>query len=279
MQHHYGRDAAIVGGLGAAGAGAYAATRSDDKVHQPQPYSENQQAGAHRRYDSVQIPEQQRQVEDVNQHQVRNMAGVGAAAGVAGAGAGYVYSERDAEKERIAQQKEMEAQLKAQQKEFEAKQKQQQKDFDHQQRELEKQQAKEKKHHNKLVAAEDKAYQKEREKEHSKRQQEADKPEENEEKKRHGILGFLHRDKKDKSSPETSPRHSKEYVAGSIGPTTTAAAYETHDKRNKLHKDPPKGHPARMALENGSPGSASGQQEHMGSDSPIGLSDERLGDK
>jgi hypothetical protein len=199
------------------------------------------------------------------------MAAVGTAAGVAGAGAGYAYSQRDAEKERIAQQKEMEAQHKAQQKDFEAKQKQQQKDFEHQQKELKKQQAKDQKHHNKFVAAEDKAYQKELEKEQSKQQQEAEKAEEKEEKKHHGLLGFLHRDKKDKdrSSPEESPRHSKEYIAGpAAGATTTAAAYEAHDKRKKLHKDPPKGHPARKALERGSPDATSGQYEHTGMDSP-----------
>jgi hypothetical protein len=137
--------------------------------------------------------------------------------------------------------------------------------------------------------------------------------------KKHGILGFLHRDKskKEKTSADTSPRHSgdlrrssdtrrhsKEYAAGgaALGAGTTAAAYDDDSNnpnsprwkgKNLLHKDPPKGHPARESLEHHEMGEmpvgagtygagtlgagtvgagtlGAGKREHVGTDGPIG---------
>lgn len=166
-QHHYGRDAAVVGGLGAAGAGAYALSQHRDgnsqqvgsspnypttsttgypqehqapQAHQtPQAhqYPQSQQAQrdpAHQRYDSVQNPEQS--------HSKRNAAALGAA-GVAGAGGAYAYSQHDAEKaekERLAHEK---AQNKAVEKEHHAQEKAQkkaeEKELEHQRKEQQKQ--------------------------------------------------------------------------------------------------------------------------------------------
>lgn len=298
-QHHYGRDLAVGGGLGAAGARVLAhegskegeesahnppASTSQDYVPgqtaaQPQVHQETVQPSGHQRYDSVQDPNKQ--------HYGRDVAAAGTAAGVTGAGAGYVYSQqqaKEAEKEKLlAQQKsdakELERQQKEQQKEFEKKQKEQEKAFQKKEKEIEKHQAKEQKHHNKLVAAEEKAHQKEIEKEQHKHQ-EAENVENKEDgkEKKHHLFGFLHRDKdKKKQSPEgsprqskDSPRHSREFAGAATG--AAAAAHEEHEGRNRLHKDPPKGHPAREAME------AVGKQEHMGTDGPIGRSDQISGD-
>jgi hypothetical protein len=309
-QHHYGRDAALAGGAGATGAGLMAHERNQPSQlptsQQPRGL-ENKQPTTHQRYDP-------QQVQDPNQHHdKRNAAAAAGLGAAAGAGGAYAYSnqqEKEAEKERLAQQKahdkELEHQRKEQQKELERKQKEEQKAFEHKQKEIEKEHAKEKKHHDKVIAAEEKAHEKEVEKEQAKRQHEVEKeqerqrkaaeaeelrrreaaerqhPEEEEEgKKKHGLFGFLHRnkDKKDKeTTAETSPRHSREYA--STGAATGAAAggaatYEGSEhgshghERNKLHKDPPPGHPAREAMEH----------QHVGTDGPIGRAGEVSGDQ
>jgi hypothetical protein len=326
-QHHYGRDAAVVGGLGAAGAGTYATTRGNDHTQQPgmsqqqypaqassqPPLSSTNQHQQQQRYDPAQDPN--------TQHQKRDAAVLGAAGAAAGAGGAYAYSQHDAEKERKAAEKAQEHQLKEQQKEFEKKQKEQEKAHKKaeekaahdKQKELDHQHAKDQKHHDKLVAAEEHKRQKEMEKEHHdklvaaeehKRQKEMEKEqherekahpdEEGEEKKKHKLFGFLHRDKdKRRSIDETdrrasgdSPRRSKEYAgAGAAAGVGGAAAYEgLHESdsdrksRNKLHKEPPPGHPAREALEHQqhqehqrSP--ITGKREHIGTDGPIGDKD------
>ncbi|KAF2683734.1 hypothetical protein K458DRAFT_389659 [Lentithecium fluviatile CBS 122367] len=300
-QHHDDRDAGVAGGLGAAGAGAYAATRGDNHRQQPgvsqqqypmqaksqQPLSQQQ----HQRYDSAQDPN--------NQHQKRDAAALGAAGAAAGAGGAWGYSQHDAEKERKAAEKAREQQLKDQQKDFDKKQKEQEKAFHDKQKELDHQHSKEQKHHNKLVAAEGKKHQKEMEKEQREQQKEAEKAhpqtEEESEKKKHHLFGFLHRDKdKSRTSDDSnrrqsgdSSRHSKEYagaVAGA-GVAGGAAAYEglqesdqDRKERNKLHKEPPPGHPARETMENQqhqahvihphSP--TSGKRERYGTDGRIG---------
>lgn len=249
-QHHYGRDAAVAGGLGAAGAGAYAATREHEHAQQSPmtrqqyptgqeaspypPYQGAQQpsvayssqqatAAGHQRYDSTQDPNKQ--------HQKRDAATLGAA-GAAGAGGAYAYTQHDAEKERQAQQKAHEQQLKDQQKEFEKKQKetekQQAKDAKHhdklvaaEEKKHQKEMDQEQKHHDKLAASEEKKHQKELEKEQKQHEKEAEKEQkqhekeaekEEEGKKKHHLFGFLHRDKKDKEdkNTENSPRESRD---------------------------------------------------------------------
>lgn len=293
QEHHYGRDAAVVGGLGAAGAGTYAAARQHDHAQQLNATQTYQQplatqpgepvSASHQRYDSTQAPEQD--------HTKRNAAlGTAAGAGALGAGA-YGLSEHDAKKEQERRLKE------------------QQKTFDDQQKALEKKQAHDQKHHDKLVAAEEKKHHKEaeaKEKEHAKelekqqyehdkqlaaaraeqqrRSKEEARPEEEEgtPEKKHRFLTFLNKKDKDKTgSPEASPRasrdsprHSKEYAAGAAG----AAAYEHEHEdgrhlgekkgRNVLHKDPPPGHPAREA--DLARHAEAGKREHIGTDGPIG---------
>ena len=330
-QHHYGRDAAAVGGLGAAGAGTYAATRGDDRTQQPAS-SQQQHPTQSSSQPPLSSVDQQQQRHDPtqdpnNQHQKRDAAALGAAGVAAGAGGAYAYSQHDAEKERKAAEKAQEQQLKEQQKEFEKKQKAEEK-AQHKadekaahdqkkseekaahdkkkadekaahdkQKELEHQQAKEQKQHDKLVVAEEHKRQKELEREQREREKEAEKahPEEEGEKKKHGLFGFLHRDKEkrrsvdenDRRASGESPRHSKEYAGAGAAAAGLggAAAYEglhesDSDKRtrNKLHKEPPPGHPAREAMEHQqhddqqrSP--ITGKREHIGTDGPIGNKD------
>lgn len=301
QQHHYGRDAALVGGAGALGAGAYAATRGNDGTHQSavhdnqqpfiaQPYGQSGTGtgiGTHQRYDSAQLPQ--------DDHTKRNAAlGTAAGAGALGAGA-YGLSQHDAQKEQERRLKE------------------QQKTFDEQQKALEKKQAHDQKEHDKALASEEKKHQKEaeaKEREHAKllqkQQHEHDKqlaaartsqerhskeglrPEEEDgtPEKKHRFLTFLNKKDKDRtssgeSSPRASrdsPRHSRDYATGAGAAGVGAAAYEhEHDEgrhlgekkgRSVLHKDPPKGHPAREA--DLAHHAEAGKREHFGTDGPIG---------
>ena len=173
QQHHYGRDAAIAGGAGAAGVGAYelGKNRGVDQpsttgahnlpshqattqppVSQYQPTAATaQQPGAHQRYDSVQKPGEK------DSHKGRDAAAVAGVAGTAGAGA-YAYDHekeaKEAEKAQKAHEKELEKQQKQHQKELDKNEKA----FHADQKKLEKQHTKEEKEHNKLVAAENKKH-------------------------------------------------------------------------------------------------------------------------
>lgn len=294
-EHHYGRDAALVGGAGAAGAGAYAATHDKGSAQQPageqsypptetsqlQPPNQSYQpptTTTHQRYDSVQDPKH---------NQKRDVAAAGATGAVVGVGA-YEFSQQDAQNA----QKMHEQQLKEQQREFDKKQKEQEKAFHEQQKEIEKRQAKEQKHHNKLVAAEDKKHQKEIEKEQ--KQHEKEEEVEKKDEKKHRLFGFLHRDKKDKegeSSDEHSPRqskdslrHSKEYAgAGAAAGYSSSHESDSDGKkgRNRLHKDPPPGHPAREAMEHAQAMDQAQVERnpHMGIDGPIGDPNQISGDQ
>lgn len=149
--------------------------------------------------------------------------------------------------------------------------------------------------HEKEQEKEARRLEKEREKEAARLEKEREKDTGTPEKRR-SILGFLHRDKskKERSSNDNSPRqsgevrrsvdnnrHSREYAAGgavALGAGTTAAAYDESNNpesprwkgKNRLHKDPPKGHPAREALEHHELGEIPGKREHVGVDGPIG---------
>ncbi|KAF1965438.1 hypothetical protein BU23DRAFT_574889 [Bimuria novae-zelandiae CBS 107.79] len=273
-QHHYGRDAAVVGETGVLGAGAYAATHGQDQTQQPlanRAYDQPDTA-VHQRYDSAQVPEED--------HTKRNAAlGTAAGAGALGAGA-YGFSQHEAQKEQERLSKE------------------QQKALDNQQKALGKRQVHDQKHHDKLVAAEEKKRQKEAEhKEHEhanqleKQQKEHDErlaaarveqerhsqePEgEGMPEKKHRFLTFLNKKDKDREgsaehSPRQSrdgPRHSREYAAGAAPDEHEDGRHlgEKHG-RHVLHKDPPKGHPSRESLEHS--GSV-GKREHVGTDGPI----------
>jgi len=244
-QHHYGRDAALAGGAGVAGAGAYEAKKhhGHDGTHDPTSFENKQPTVGHQRYDSAQDPQNQ------HHHKGRDAAAVGAA-GVAGAGAEHEYSKHEAEmaeKERLKQQKSQE------------------KEIAHEQKEHQKEMEKKEKAHEKEIEKEQKHHEKELEK--------AEKHEEKE-KKHHHLFGFLHRDKKDKHPEETTEQedahhHKGEYAAaGAATAGAGAAAYQhEHNKegRNKLHKDPPPGYmPQEGLADNG---------RHIGTDGEIGRSD------
>jgi flagellar biosynthesis GTPase FlhF len=148
--------------------------------------------------------------------------------------------------------------------------------------------------HDKALAADHKhdekeahRLEKEREKEAKRLDKDAETPE-----KKHGILGFLHRDKS-KREDDTSPRHSGE-VRRSVDAKRYSREYDDDSStnpdsprwkgKNKLHKDPPKGHPAREALEQHELGEMSGgngsrdgvlgggKQDYRGVDAPVGSS-------
>lgn len=162
------------------------------------------------------------------------------------------------------------------------------KDQHHLQKEQEKEQHR--------LAKEQRLREKEAEKEAHRREKETG---EEEKKKKGGLLGFLHRDKSKKersaNSPDSSPRqsresprHSREYAAGAgaLGAGAAGAAYdENHPDHPRwkgktlLQKDPPKGHPAREALEHHNEGDFGGKREHIGVDGPIGHPDLISGDR
>ncbi|KAL6707535.1 hypothetical protein ACN47E_004105 [Coniothyrium glycines] len=251
--------------------------------------------------------------DNTESHTGRNAALLGGGAAVAGAGA-YALSQQDErEKARLAEREQELAKKQA----HDAEREQHHLDKEHakEQHKLDKAEAKHdkevKKHdaavashakEEKKVAKEHEKEEKRLEKEEAKRQKEAEKEAEGE-KKKGGLLGFLHRDKSKKekstSSPESSPRqsreysprHSKEYAAGTgaLGVGTTAAAYgddhpdsPRYKAHNLLHKDPPKGHPAREALEHPTQSTStalSGKREHIGVDGPIGDPNAISGDR
>ncbi|KAF1830428.1 hypothetical protein BDW02DRAFT_633634 [Decorospora gaudefroyi] len=112
-------------------------------------------------------------------------------------------------------------------------------------------------------------------KEQHQREKEIERENEGDEKKKGGLLGFLHRDKSKKekstSSPETSPRQSKDYSPRHSVEESNPDSPRWKGK-TRLHKDPPKGHPAREAMEyqQASDYGHSGKREHTGVDGPIG---------
>ena len=127
------------------------------------------------------------------------------------------------------------------------------------------------------------------EKEQRHRERELEKENEGEERKKHGLLGFLHRDKSKKEkkekftpSPDASPRQSRDY-----SPRHSRDYGDEHPDsprwkgKHLLHKDPPKGHPAREMMEHQHERDPHGvgKREHIGIDGPIGNPDMISGDR
>ncbi|KAF2143391.1 uncharacterized protein K452DRAFT_317541 [Aplosporella prunicola CBS 121167] len=134
------------------------------------------------------------------------------------------------------------------------------------------------------------------EKERIKKLEKEAKKNEPEEKKHHGILGFLHRDKdkKDKhdeepttthhttardtattSHPDTTEKAAHRAEAAALGTGTVGAgagAYGAEHERNRLHKDPPADHPASQALQ-GEQYGMSGALGQPGAASELGTND------
>jgi hypothetical protein len=265
-QHHHGRDAAVAGGAGLAGAGAaYGYSQHEaEKAEKERIKQLEQEQKQHQKELEHEQKQHQKELEKQQKH-----------------------DQKVAEKEEKAHQKEVEKDQKYAAKVAAAEEKKHHKEEEKEQKhaaqvaaakekEHEKQVEKEQRHAAEVAAAEEKrrqheaeqqqlAMQKQREAEEKEREKEQhhDEPKE---KKHHHILPFLHRDKKDKQkatddqnvSPNSSPRHSRDHGR----PSTTEAAYgpEAVD-RNKLHKDPPPGHPAHDAL--------AGKIEHLGHDGPL----------
>ncbi|KAI9810725.1 MAG: hypothetical protein M1827_006063 [Pycnora praestabilis] len=191
--HHYGRDAALVGGGGAAaGTGVYEAEKHHGRTDQPTtgPGSSG--------YDSrTAVP---------RDSSGRDAALAGGAGAIGGGAAGGEFSKVEAEKLRKEQAKEAEKH--------------------------EKQMAKDEKHHEKALEKQEKAHEKNLEK-HEKSHHTEEK--EHPDKKKHGLFGFLHREKPDpelkEEEAERQARLQGTYV-GSGGPPQphTAAAYANPDK-------------------------------------------------
>jgi len=260
-EHHYGRDAALVGGAGAAGAGAYeyskhhgnaAGTTTGNTTGNNlgtstfDPRSTNTaNVVADPNHDPVLA--QQRE----ERHHLGRDAAVAGGAGAAGYGAYEALDPKEQEKLAKKQAHEAEKAQKAQAHDAEKAQKAQQhqmdKDLKHQQKEREheiakqeKAAAKDREHEQKKLATaaaaahekEEKKHKHDLEKAEKQREKEADRSEkeaekatkENEhpEKKKHGLLGFLHRDKK--HEPEEDLRQQGRLQEADI------AAHERHQR-------------------------------------------------
>ncbi|KAI9760468.1 MAG: hypothetical protein M4579_001662 [Chaenotheca gracillima] len=338
--HHYGRDAAVVGGAGAVGTGAYEAERRHG-AQQPTssttgtrgatttagPYDSNVANKADPRVDSDRSRTTGTTDQQKDHHYGRDAAVVGGA-GAAAAGADYELNQKEQEKhakelekEQKQHAKEAEKQHKHDQKEADKQHKHDQKEADKQHKhdvkeaekehkKAEKEAEKHQKHaavvaekqHEKEAKEEQKHHEKEAalaEKQHEKEAKEAEKHD-GKEKKHHGLFSFLHRDKDKKYTDEEEEefaRQEREHHAASqaqgegqtnppytaIGqegstssptgshgghPGTTAAAYpeqfDPNQDRNKLHKQPPPKYAEKLGrtsaeLEQGGTGSSGSQ--------------------
>lgn len=252
QQHHHGKQAAMAGGAaGVSGVGAgYAYSQHDAK-------EEKQRLAEQKAYEKQQehlAKERQKEVERKERAQAKEME----------------HAQKEQKKE---QQKALEKEQKAfehHQKELEKQQRKEQKHHDKlaaaavpaasaasaPHRETEAQQPIDQTRPNEYVATQNQN----QEPSHvfgGKRSDEAERPEDHNDEgkgKKHHLFGFLHKDKK--QSPERDSRASTEHVRPS--PVDEAriegvnegfrrmrnSSHGSHEGRNKLHKDPPKGHPA-----------------------------------
>ncbi|KAG9703418.1 hypothetical protein KCU86_g6271, partial [Aureobasidium melanogenum] len=215
--HHYGRDAALVGGAGAAGAGAYEyskhhGTGNNLGTSTVDPTSTGRAPVVDPNHDPILAREREER-----QHFARDAA-VAGGAGAAGYGAYEALDPKEQEKLAKHQAHEAEKARKAQQhqmdKDMKHSQHQTEKDLKHQQKEREHE-----------IAKQEKKAEKEREKAADRSEKEAEratKENEQPEKKHHGILGFLHRDKK--NEPEEDLRQQGRLQEADI------AAHERHQR-------------------------------------------------
>lgn len=178
---HYGRDAAIAGGAGAAAAGGYAAIRDQDKSGPPSQYP----TGASSEMTSPTYPatapataDSRRAEGEAESHRGRDAAAVAGTAGVTGAGAYGAEKLHDETQEKKLQQEREEAQ-----KQQEKQQKKAEKERDEAQKEHEKQQKKAQKEREEA--------EKEKEKQQKKAQKEREEAEEDKEKEKKPSL--IHR--------------------------------------------------------------------------------------
>ena len=247
--HHYGRDAALVGGVGAAGAGAYeynkhhgntagttiGNTRDNLGTSSFDPRSTNTtNVVADPNHDPVLANQRE------ERHHLGRDAAIAGGAGAAGYGAYEALDPKEQEKLAKKQAHDAEKAQKAQQHQMDKDLKHQQKEREHEIAKQEKAAAKDREHEQKKAAAAAAAAHEKEEKKHEhdlkkaekQREKEADRSEkeaekatkENEhpEKKKHGLLGFLHRDKK--HEPEEDLRQQGRLQEADI------AAHERHQR-------------------------------------------------
>ncbi|KAF2497279.1 hypothetical protein BU16DRAFT_538372 [Lophium mytilinum] len=209
-QHHYGRDAALGGGAAAGAGGLYEANKHHHDnaapTSQNQPLSQSQQplSQAHEPLSQQEEPTSQH-------HYGRDAALVGGGA----AGAGGLYEANKHRDETVAPGY------------------QDNKSLEKETKKVEKQHEKEQKKLDREYKKDEKKYEKEQSKDEKKYEKEQDK------KSGGGLLGFLHRDKKDKTSDELAQeeKDSKDHhygrdaaVVGGAG-ALGAGAYEANRER------------------------------------------------
>ncbi|KAI9721185.1 MAG: hypothetical protein M1812_002346 [Candelaria pacifica] len=241
--HHLGRDAGIVGGAGALGAGAYEAEKHHAS-HQPTSTSTAGTTG---------YPSNTSGYDDssrtAHDHHGREAAAAGTAGAIGGGAAGSELTKHQAEK----REKELAKERAQHEKELHKAEKQHEKDVAKHEKAHEKEVVKHDKHHEKDLAKHDQKHEKElTELEKHERAKEHDQQHAHGEKKHGGLFGFLHRDKTDPELKEEEAARQERLHHGSGATTgagaagvagTTAAAYgEEHEGRNRLHKDPPADH-------------------------------------
>ncbi|KAL8930097.1 MAG: hypothetical protein Q9172_000182 [Xanthocarpia lactea] len=212
-------------------------------------------------------------------------AALGVGVGAAAVAGGEELSRKDLEREQKAAHKEELKEQKAaheqEVKEEKAAHKQEVREEKHHQHELEKaekkhekaahkQELKEEKHHqHELEKAEkkhEKALAKEEAKQHDKDDHHKEESQEGE-KKHHGLFGFLHRDKTDKTSKEDEAARNEGFEhpgsgAAGVGVAGADASMSEKEKhqlakehdRNRLHKDPPPGYVERRYAEEANSG-------------------------
>ena len=238
-QHYYGRDVAVLGGTGAA-TGLAAHEYQSHKGHASQQDPPTTTAT------QIQYPTStpaQSNPQEQDHHYGRDaaaVAGAGTAAGVAAHEHDSKKKQQELEKQEKAHEKEVKAQEKEHEKEVKKEEKEHEKQIKHEQKEQEKQTKHEEKEHEKQLKHEQKEQEKQakhEEKEHEKQlkqeQKEKEKSRKADEHKSGGILGFLHRDKKDKDDLEEEKHdsHKKELAgAGVAGAGGTALAEHEHNK-------------------------------------------------
>jgi len=244
---------------------------------------------SHSRYDSMQQPSDKEP-----DHTKRNAALAGTAGAAAIGGGAYAYSQhQDADREMAR----VEEEQRERQKEMEKEQHRLDKEHKKEVKKLEKEHKKEEQKHDKAVAAaaakEEKKHAKEEEREEKRLEKEREKEEKRLEKEeKGGFLGFLHRDKSKREkrnssdsshrdsadagrkSLESNPRYSRELgVSGDEAHHSDSNSPRWKGKK-LLHKEPPKGHPARESLEHHDDVELKGMKgEHIGTDGEIGRHD------
>lgn len=225
--HHYGRDAALVGGAGAAGAGAYEYSKHRGTGNSLGTTADPSSTNRAPVVDPTHDPMLAHQREE--RHHLGRDAAVAGGAGAAGYGAYEALDPKEQEKLAKHQAHEAEKARKAQQHQMDKDAKHQQhqmdKDAKHQQHQMEKDLKHQQKEREHEIAKQEKKAEKQREKEADRSEKEAEKAtKENEqpEKKKHGILGFLHRDKK--NEPEEDLRQQGRLQEADI------AAHERHQR-------------------------------------------------